>query len=284
MIGNDGRGPMMVVGPERASVAFRQRLPGAAKGALALLSLAFMITDAIGETVRTIWTHNDSEVYLYATGQQREFRYRTPKPELLEAGVQPGTLLFKGTRVGMQYSGTTYVFPRPCGSLPYPVAGPLSPDGHTVTMYGSAPSAIYSDCTVAANRDDVLVFELSEQTGETSSASEEYGADGRLFSSGSDEYFLLSKTSDQRENSSGYRGQTRVVHHFRTGGFEVLMKDYTAWCVTADNYPSVSWSTTGDANTPVTIPIRSMSKPKSQQKESYNLYWAACRGKFRRFK
>jgi hypothetical protein len=276
---------MMVVGPERASVAFRQRLPGAAKDALVLLfSLVFIITDAIGETVRTVWTHNDSEVYLSSTGQQREFRYRTPKPELLEAGVQPGTLLFKGTRVGMQYSGTAYVFPRPCGSLPYSVAGPLSPDGHTVTMYGSAPSAIYSDCTVAAYRDDVLVFEISEQTGEASSAPEEYGSDGRLFSSGSDEYFLLSKTPDQREDASGYRGQTRVVHHFRTGGFEVLMKDYTAWCVTTDNKPSVVWSNAGDTNAAVAVPIGNTLAPRSNQKESYNLYWAACRGKFRRFR
>jgi len=279
---------MIVVGPYhlRAGVLLRRRLLRASKAALApIFFLASTITDTTAQTVRTLWTHNDSEVYLYATGQQREFRYRTPKPELFEAGVQPGTLLFKGTRIGMQYSGMAYVFPRPCGSLPYSVAGLLSPDGHTVTMYGSAPSAIYSDCTVAANRDDVLVFELSEKASEAPSASEEYGADGRLFSSGSDEYFLLSKTPDQREDSSGYRGQTRVVHHFRTGGFEILMKDYAAWCVTTDNNPSVAWSNVGDTNAPpVTVPIRITRKPKSQQKESYNLYWAACRGKFRRFK
>jgi len=263
---------------------FKAALSFAKSGLPSILLAASFVTDAAADRVRSLWTHNDSEVYLYANGQEREFRYRTPKAELLQAGVLAGTLLFKGTRIGTQYSGTAYVFPRPCGALPYSVAGEIAADERSITMSGSAPSAIYSDCSIAAQRDDVLVFELSDQTEAVATGAEQYGTDGRLFSSGLDEYFLLSKSADQRENWNGYTGQVRVVHHYDSGGFEILMKDYTARCLTADNLPLVAWSNAGDTTTPIEIHIRRVAKPRSDQKESYNLYWAACHDQFRKFK
>jgi hypothetical protein len=278
---------MKLTVPERllSRATSRGRTLRAAKiGLFGILWIAGLATNASADGVRSLWNHNDSEVYLYANGQGREFRYRTPKPELLQAGVLPGTLVFKGTRIGNQYSGTAYVFPRPCGALPYPVAGELAPDERSVTMYGSAPSAIYSDCTVAAYRDDVLVFELSEQTGADGREAQQYGTDGRLFSSGSDEYFLLSKSPDQREDWNGYTGQVRVVHHYHSGGFEIWMKDFSARCLTADNLPSIAWSNAGETSAQATIRIRGAARPKSDLRESYNLYWAVCHDRFRRFR
>jgi hypothetical protein len=255
---------------------------------LVMASCVAAATHGSAQGVRTLWTHNGSELYLSAVGQQREFRYRTPKPELVEAGVQPGTLLFKGTRIGNQYSGRAYVFPRPCGALPYSVAGEIAADERSVTMYGSAPSAIYSDCSVAAHRDDVLVFELAsepESEAQQGTDAQQYGENGRLFSSGADEYFLLSKMLEQHEDAVGYTGQVRVVHNYRGGGYEMIMKDYTARCEAADSTFSVTWSNTGDQGVPLVVRIgRPDRKPKSSQRESYNLYWAVCRDKFVRFK
>lgn len=108
----------------------------------------------------TLWHHNGSIVALSANGARRQFHYRTPAADLVEAGVQPKTLLFDGRRDGNKYTGTAYVFSRVCGALPYAVAGPVSPDQRGVTMYGKAP-IVDSSCSVIAHRDDVLIFSLS---------------------------------------------------------------------------------------------------------------------------
>jgi hypothetical protein len=251
---------------------------------LVMSVFAVVPTDGNAQGTRTVWSHNGSQLHLSANGQRREFRYQTPKAELLEAGVQPGTLLFQGSRVGNAYAGTAYVFPQPCGALPYSVSGSISTDERTITLYGSAPSAIYTDCEVAAHRDDVLVFELAETEPQIGEA-EDYGEEGRLFSSGSDEYFLVNKTPDAREAATGYVGRVRVVHHYPGGGYEILMKDYVMRCATADNTLSVAWSNSGDENPSVRVAIRDPARaPKSQMKESYNLYWAVCRKQFRKFR
>ncbi|MGH7784990.1 MAG: hypothetical protein ACREO5_14250, partial [Candidatus Binatia bacterium] len=114
-------------------------------------------TDALAQGAATLWNHNGSQVALYADGPGRRFYYHVPVANLLESGVQTGTLLFDGRRDGYRYSGTAYVFAKSCGALAYAVAGPVSPDDRTVTMYGKAP-IISSNCSVTGDRDDVLVF------------------------------------------------------------------------------------------------------------------------------
>src|SRR5208282_4383730 len=82
----------------------------------------------------SLWDHNGSQVSLSTNGPQRLFYYQAPTDDLLQLGVQAGTLLFEGRRAGNRYSGTAYVFSKACGPLPYAVAGPVSPDDRTVTM------------------------------------------------------------------------------------------------------------------------------------------------------
>jgi hypothetical protein len=54
----------------------------------------------------TIWDHNGSVMYLVANGPSREFHYQKPRAGMLEVGVRPGSLLFRGEIDNGQYSGT----------------------------------------------------------------------------------------------------------------------------------------------------------------------------------
>jgi hypothetical protein len=122
--------------------------------------IALWATDGYSQSAATLWEHNGSLVSLSANGSHRQFHYQAPAADLLQLGVQPGTLLFDGRRDGARYAGTAYVFSRACGPLPYPVAGPVSPDQRSVTMYGKAP-VVDANCLVVASRDDVLVFNFT---------------------------------------------------------------------------------------------------------------------------
>ena len=117
-------------------------------------------TDGLGQRAITLWEHNGSQVTLSANGPLRQFRYATPAADLLDAGVQAGTVLFDGRRIRKQYSGTAYVFSASCGGTPYAVAGPVSAHRRTVTMYGKAP-IVDSTCRAVGYRNDVLVFNFS---------------------------------------------------------------------------------------------------------------------------
>ncbi|MET4424229.1 hypothetical protein [Bradyrhizobium sp. RT3a] len=130
---------------------------------LICLALIAMTADGSAQGAPTRWDHNGSVVSLSASGARRQFHYQIPGAELLQIGVQSGTLLFDGRREGDKYSGTAYVFSKLCGALPYITTGPIAPDQRTVTMYGKAPIA-NSNCRVIGYRDDVLVFSLSPQT------------------------------------------------------------------------------------------------------------------------
>jgi hypothetical protein len=256
------------------------------------LSIAIIVLGEVTGTVSSqagpsIWDLNGSEMYLSANGAQRQFHYHTVRPGLHEAGVQPGTLWFQGTRNGDQYSGTAYVFTKTCGGLPYPVTGTVSPDGQTITIHGSAPIVTGDSCAVADHRDTSDALHLTQQAtiAQADGETKTYGDDGRLFCSGNDDYYLLSRQSEGDEAATGYVGQVRVVHHFEGGGYEILMKDYSARCRAADRVPFVTWSKAGDDSTPITVRIDHPDRaPKPSEKESYNLYWAVCEGKFRKFK
>jgi hypothetical protein len=134
---------------------------------------AFSGADVLAQGTPTLWDHNGSQVALYVNGTGRKFNYTTPVPDLLQYGVQSGTLLFDGRRNGSQYSGTAYVFSKQCGPLAYAVSGPVSQDDRTVTLYGKAP-VVNASCRVVGYRDDVdvLVFNLlpDTQTGANQSA------------------------------------------------------------------------------------------------------------------
>lgn len=117
-------------------------------------------------------------------------------------------------------------------------------------------------------------------------ASQTYGSDGRQFSAGTIDYFLLSRRSYRSEDSSGYSGEVRAVRKYPGGGYEIKLKDFSARCFAPfDNMTQVIWSDPGQQGTEHIVSIRRSAKsPGQDNRESYNLYWAACQGVFQKFK
>jgi len=114
-----------------------------------------------------------------------------------------------------------------------------------------------------------------------------YGTDGRLFSTGEIDYFLLSRQSYGTEDSIGYTGQIRIVKKYAGDGFEIQMRDYTARCTSYDENIYVMWSEAGkgDSGEGRMVDIKTPNRlARPAVKDSYNLYWAACKGQFRKFK
>lgn len=134
----------------------------------------------------------------------------------------------------------------------------------------------------------LLVIE-SSSFGQDMGRLETFGTEGRLFSSGSiDDFFLLSRQSYLTEDSRGYEGQIRQVKKYPGGGYEIKIRDYLARCVAPfDNMTMVTWYEPGqtDRSTGRMVEIKSPDKfPGAGTKDSYNLYWAACHGRFRKFR
>jgi hypothetical protein len=87
----------------------------------------------------TIWDHNGSVMYLVANGPSREFHYQKPRAGMLEVGVRPGSLLFRGEIDNGQYSGTAYIFNPHCGQIPFQVKGPILDNDERILLTGQAP-------------------------------------------------------------------------------------------------------------------------------------------------
>jgi hypothetical protein len=104
------------------------------------------------------WSHNGSSLYLMAEGDRRRFYYETPRPGMAGQGVERGTLLFDGQKVGNNYQGTAYVFDRQCGKFPYAVSGAVTEGSPRIVLYGRAPEPDAS-CKIGGYRVDTLVFD-----------------------------------------------------------------------------------------------------------------------------
>jgi hypothetical protein len=253
-----------------------------------LILFAVLSAGASAQNSPTVWNLNGSQMELLANGNQREFRYKTVRDGLAEVGIQPGTLSFKGWRNGNEYSGTAYVYWQSCGALPYSASGTVSSDERSVTIRGQAPSLLTENCEVVGYRDAVSIFEFLPDragTAQIATAERDYGTDGRLFSAGKDDYYLLTRAQHSSEEGGSYFGQVRVIHHFEGGGYQILMKDYSARCEPLEYAYLVTWVKAGDDTAPILVRIEHPDKtPKAGDKESYNLYWAACYEQFRKFK
>jgi hypothetical protein len=87
----------------------------------------------------TVWDHNGSVMYLVANGPSREFYYQKPRTGMLEVGVHPGSLLFRGDIENGQYSGTAYIFNLYCGQIPFQVKGTIVDNDERIVLTGQAP-------------------------------------------------------------------------------------------------------------------------------------------------
>src|SRR5690242_989248 len=120
-----------------------------------ITAVAFSATVALASTPaqaqaessgsRTLWDHNGSVMYLVEDGASREFHYSKPRPGMLDAGVRPGALLFRGEIAGAQYLGTAYIFNPHCGPIPFDVKGLSLDADERIVLTGQAPR-VGRDC------------------------------------------------------------------------------------------------------------------------------------------
>lgn len=130
----------------------------------ALIGVLFMTLQAAPAAADSCWMHNGSLMRLVAQGNERWFYYEQPRQVLAAGGVQPGTLLFNGRKVGNGYVGTARVFSKYCPGAPmeYSVKGPVEPNQTTVTLFGDRP--IHQQCqNTGEYKTDRLVFTYSHQ-------------------------------------------------------------------------------------------------------------------------
>jgi hypothetical protein len=112
---------------------------------------------AVPGAADSVWEHNGSTLQLREEGTLRSFRYSNPRAELKKAGVEDGTVLFEGKKIGDRFSGTAYRFSRGCGAVGYEVKGAVSPSVGALTLSGRAPRR-NSKCEVVGHFTDQLVF------------------------------------------------------------------------------------------------------------------------------
>ena len=114
---------------------------------------------AIPASADALWTHNGSTVRLLSDGSNLVVEYVQPRSQLRAAGVEAGTVLFRGKVAGEKaYSGTAFRFSRRCGPIGYFVKGTLVKDKNLI-LRGRLPKR-NQNCTVVGYSDDVLVFSL----------------------------------------------------------------------------------------------------------------------------
>jgi S1-C subfamily serine protease len=107
----------------------------------------------------SLWTYNDSVMYLVSKDQVREFRYQEPRPALIPFGVTPGMLAFRGVISNGEYVGTAYTFSRECGALSFPARGPILDNGKRVLLSGPLPK-VDASCQKIGSVDHELEFRL----------------------------------------------------------------------------------------------------------------------------
>ena len=112
-----------------------------------------------------------------------------------------------------------------------------------------------------------------------------YGDDGRFFSGGSSDGYMLTRQTYATEDSSGAQGQLRIVKKYPGGGYEEFRKEYVARCRSYDNESYVVIHEIGDAKDMDSRLVKTPEKlPGAAAKMAYNLYWAACSEVFNKFK
>ena len=119
-----------------------------------------LLCTAVGHSAAadSLWDHNGSVMRLVADGEQRQFLYERPRQVLEAAGVEQGTLLFDGYRVGNKYRGTAKRFSKNCPApLPYEVSGHVVSETKVVLK---GRREVYDDTCRPTGRfkTDTLVF------------------------------------------------------------------------------------------------------------------------------
>ena len=126
--------------------------------ALSVVWIASAATLAWAEQ-ESLWTYNNSVMYLVSKDQVREFRYQEPRQALIPFGVTRGMLAFRGVISNGEYVGTAYTFSRECGALSFPARGPILDNGKRVLLSGPLPK-VDASCQKIGSVDHELEFRL----------------------------------------------------------------------------------------------------------------------------
>jgi hypothetical protein len=135
-----------------------------------------------------------------------------------------------------------------------------------------------------------VALNISARSQEDVGPLETFGTEGRPFSTGRNDYYLLSRQHHLNEDFNGYDGRVRKIKRFEGGGYEIELKEFVIQCSSPahpDMTSYVIWYDDGqkDISEGYQVDIRNPTKfPGEGKKDSYNLYWAACHKQFRKFK
>lgn len=112
-----------------------------------------------------------------------------------------------------------------------------------------------------------------------------FGNEGKLYSKGHDNYYLLSRQPYLSEDSAGYNGMIRIEKNYVGGGYEVKILYYIARCNSYDNESFVSLADSGDSDPFESTKINKRNtSPSNKLKPAYNLFWVVCKNIFQKFK
>ncbi|MEM9029831.1 MAG: hypothetical protein AAGC70_15835 [Pseudomonadota bacterium] len=108
--------------------------------------------DEAAKRPSSLWTFDGSTVRLYADGSHRRIVADKPIPDLANAGVTVDTLVFHGTRSGLDMTGTLYLPSADCGTQTVPVTGKVSANQLSFTLTGRYQQRDPETCAVVTKR------------------------------------------------------------------------------------------------------------------------------------
>jgi hypothetical protein len=116
-------------------------------------------------------------------------------------------------------------------------------------------------------------------------AVERFGKSGKLYSlakenTATEKYFLLARRGISSEDGLYSDGTIRTVKEV-PGAYAISESEFSATC-SSDNPISVSIGS--DPQKKQTAVNPSLKSPPRGQKHSYNLWWAACKNQFKKFR
>jgi hypothetical protein len=110
--------------------------------------------------VRSFWSHNKSTVSVSTQGNRFTILYEQPRPGMIDEGVRQGTVLFDGQRTGNKLSGTSWVFDRRCGNIPYADDGEVLSSERSIYLRGTrVPTQLGPNCEPLAYRIDPSIID-----------------------------------------------------------------------------------------------------------------------------
>ena len=102
-----------------------------------LIAVCVTVVGLCAQAADYAYDHNGSRMRVSVEDNQVRIYYAQPRPGLVGAGVQPGTLLFDGQVADTYLDGSARIFNANCGEVDYFVYGDFVP-GRTFTLQGAA--------------------------------------------------------------------------------------------------------------------------------------------------